>query len=78
MRLISRWRDNAVDAALQETVGEEGQRVGDVDGDRAGVGFYPFPFSGWRSDLFRIEIISKRKSNGRRNDIQLTCNAATG
>jgi hypothetical protein len=51
MRLVSRRRDNAVNATLQEPVGEEGEGIGNVDGDGSWVCFYPFPFTGWRTDL---------------------------
>lgn len=46
--LIRRRCDDAVDAALQEPVGEELEGVGDVDGDALGVRFdvSPFAFGG--------------------------------
>ena len=51
MRLVRRRRNDAVDAALQEPIREERERVGDIHRDAAGVRFDVFPLFARGADL---------------------------
>ena len=64
MFLISRRSDDAVDAAFQEPVGKERERVGDIDRDAARVGTHPFPRLLRRAHLQCRHGLAEEKRHG--------------
>ena len=53
-----------MDAALEEAVGEKGERVGNVDRDAAGVRLDPFPRLLGRADLQRGHGLAEQERHG--------------